>query len=75
MVHPWIMSLREDIIQAMTVLDDGRSIGLATAREMDWKVSVLGGPRHDILTHKMWLSDCTAPPPISEAERLRYTGY
>ncbi|KAJ4144213.1 hypothetical protein LMH87_003103 [Akanthomyces muscarius] len=39
-VHPWMMSLREDIIQAMTVRGDGTDIALESARAMDWKISM-----------------------------------
>ncbi|KZZ92598.1 LysM domain containing protein [Moelleriella libera RCEF 2490] len=70
MVHPWIMSLREDIIQAMIVAGDGRNMAPETARAMDWKISVRAAPQHDILTHKMWLSDHTKPTPLDEATRM-----
>lgn len=69
-VHPWIMSLREDIIQAMIVAGDGRNMAPETARAMDWKISVRAAPQHDILTHKMWLSDHTKPAPLDEATRM-----
>ncbi|KAJ3499549.1 hypothetical protein NLG97_g251 [Lecanicillium saksenae] len=75
-VHPWIMSLREDIIQAMTVLGDGTNMALELARAMEWKISVRSGSRHRILSHQTWLSNHTTPAPLDEATRnlLRAAG-
>ncbi len=67
MVHPWLLSLREDIIQAMTVAGDGTNISLESARAEDWKIAVQSNQRHDILTHKEWLSDHTKPTPVDNA--------
>lgn len=65
------MSLREDIIQAMAVAGDGTSMTIEYARAMDWKVSVRDAQQHNILTHKMWLSDHTKPAPLDEATRQK----
>ncbi|KAJ3498901.1 hypothetical protein NLG97_g753 [Lecanicillium saksenae] len=75
-VHPWIMSLREDIIQAVTVLGDGTNMALEVARAMEWKISVRSGSRHQILSDREWLSDHTTPEPLDEATRnlLRAAG-
>lgn len=50
-VHLWMMSLREDIIQAMTVSGDGMNITLESVCAMDWKISVRVASRHNILMH------------------------
>lgn len=60
-VHPWLISLREDIIGAMTVAGDGTWMAPEIAHAMDWRISVRILPEHNILTHKMWLSDHTKP--------------
>ncbi len=70
-VHPWIMSLREHDIQAMTVAGDGTSMRPESARAMDWKISVRDAQQHYILTHKMWLSDPTKPVPLDDATRRK----
>lgn len=67
MVHPWMISLREDIIQAMIVAGDGTNMHPEEARAMDWKISVRAAPQHDILTHNMWLSDHTKPVVVDDA--------
>lgn len=67
MVHPWMISLREDIIQAMIVAGDGTNMHPESARAEDWKISVRAAPQHDILTHKSWLCDHTKPAPLDEA--------
>ncbi len=69
-VQPWMMSLRKAIIQAMIVAGDGTNMAPGSARAMDWKVSVGAASQHDILTHKMWLSDHTKPAPLDEATRM-----
>lgn len=65
------MSLYEDIIQCMTVAGDGVNIALESARAEDWKISVRAAPRHNIMTHQMWVCDHTKPAPLTEAERMR----
>ncbi|TQS32143.1 hypothetical protein Golomagni_07550 [Golovinomyces magnicellulatus] len=64
-VHPWMMSLREDIIGANIVAADGCNMSPEEARTMDWKVSVRHTPSHYILTHKQWLGDHTPKVMVS----------
>ena len=48
---------------------DGTNMAPELAYTEDWKISVRAVPQHDILTHKMWLSDHTKPAPLDEATR------
>ncbi|OAQ97538.1 hypothetical protein LLEC1_03609 [Akanthomyces lecanii] len=70
-VHPWMLKLREDIIQAMTVAGDGTDIRLESARAEDWKISVRDFQEHNILSHEDWLSYHTKPAPLDDATRRK----
>lgn len=66
-VHPWMMSLREDILGAKIVAGDGCNMAPEEARAMDWKISVRTAPWHEIFTHNTWLSDHTRYEPKDDA--------
>lgn len=66
-VHPWMISLREDIIGAKIVAGDGRNMHPEEARTTNWMISVKMAPTHEIFTHKQWLSYHTRYEPIDDA--------
>lgn len=47
-MHPWLMSLREDIVQTKCVLYAVEALDSTTV----WVVSMKVAPRHDILSER-----------------------
>ncbi|KAL7906379.1 hypothetical protein GGI35DRAFT_482544 [Trichoderma velutinum] len=60
-VHPWLMSLRRDIIRAKAV---ARPVPYA---EFEWMVSNLTAPQHEIMTKEFWIEMHRPPRPMDAA--------
>ena len=64
-VHPWLMSLREDIIQAMVVIDPGPITTPEDAPTEQWMVGMQFVPDIHIDTRRGWLEAHTPIPPMN----------
>ncbi|ODA82689.1 hypothetical protein RJ55_01197 [Drechmeria coniospora] len=68
-VHPWLMGLREDIIQAKIVTRPRPVVVPALASTTEWMVSAIVAPEHVVMTKDEWLEFHRPPRPMSAAIR------
>lgn len=58
-VHPWLIGLREDILQAKAI---ARPLAYGeTVNTTEWMVDYLLGPGHEIMTKESWVEKHRGP--------------
>ncbi len=70
-VHPWLMSLREQLVEAKVDSPLSAPGPLDVALETTWMVNTRNVPKVDIETEHDWLGRFQPPPPISDALRQK----
>ncbi|PTB65070.1 hypothetical protein BBK36DRAFT_1160295 [Trichoderma citrinoviride] len=66
-VHAWLMSLRGDIIRAKAVARPQPYVG-----NMEWMVSNITAPQHEIMTKEFWVEMHRPPRPVRDAATSRF---